>query len=403
MPEPVPDVAIAGAGPVGLYLAVLLLQQGLSVRVYERRRTRERHSRAIGIHPPALRALALAGTAAAMVRDGVPIRSGLAMSRGREVGTMDFGGVAEDFPFILALPQFRTEEILEERVLALDPGAIVRGAEVTRLMDDGGAIAFTVRSAMGGTSAAALTAGVFVAADGARSGLREYFGPRVAMRSYPDHYLMGDFAAGDLDPEQAVLFLEPDGIVESFPLPGNLRRWVVRLPEPARNADATELARRVHQRTGIDPAPSTNTMLSAFSVRSAIVQDCVRGRAVLLGDAAHEISPIGGQGMNLGWLDAVSLAPLVPRIVAGPYPARELRDYGRARRRAALVARRQAEVNMLLGRPLPAPLLTARNAAVAAAAALPTVNKWVAGRFTMQSGTSRPHNSPGLPADRLEP
>ncbi|MFD5277800.1 FAD-dependent oxidoreductase [Pseudarthrobacter sp. NPDC058362] len=390
VPEARPDVAIAGGGPVGLYLAVLLLQQGLSVRVYEQRRTRERHSRAIGIHPPALRALALAGAASAMVRDGVPIRSGLAMSRGRVVGRMDFGGVAEDFPFILALPQFRTEEILEERVLALDSGAIVRGAKVTGVADDDGAVTFTVRYTTGGTPPAVLTAGVLVAADGARSGLRDYFGPAVVRRNYPDHYLMGDFAAGDLDAERAVLFLEPDGIVESFPLPGHLRRWVVRLPAPAGNADATELGRLVRQRTGINPAPATNTMLSAFSVRSAIARDSVRGRAVLLGDAAHEISPIGGQGMNLGWLDAASLAPLMPRILAGPYPAGELRDYGRARHRAALVARRQAEINMLLGRPLPAPLLTARNAAVGAAAAVPTVNRWVARRFTMQSDTSGP-------------
>ncbi|MFJ6026773.1 FAD-dependent oxidoreductase [Pseudarthrobacter sp. NPDC092424] len=384
MAEPGPDVAIAGAGPVGLYLAALLLQQGLSVRVYEQRHTRERHSRAIGVHPPALRALDRAGAASAMVRDGAPIRSGAAMSRGREVGIMDFGRVAEDFPFILALPQFRTEEILEERVLALDPEAIVRGTEVTHLTDDGGAVTFSVRRAAGGTPRAALTAGVLVAADGARSGLREYFGSHVARRSYPDHYLMGDFSAGDLDPERALLFLEPEGIVESFPLPGGLRRWVVRLSAPAGDADASDLARLVSQRTGISPAPATNTMLSAFSVRSAIARETVRGRAILLGDAAHEISPIGGQGMNLGWLDAASVAPLVRRILTGPWPERQIRAYRHARRRAATVARRQAEINMMLGRPLPAPLLTVRNAAVGTAAAVPAVNRWVARRFTMQ-------------------
>lgn len=385
MPESLPDVAIAGAGPVGLYLAALLLQEGLRVRVYERRHKRERHSRAIGIHPPALHALARVGAARDMVRDGVEIRSGRAMSRGREVGTMDFGRVSEQFPFILSLPQFRTEEILEEQVLAHDPRALVRGVAVTGIMgDDGGLVTFATRAIGGGASQAVHTAGVLVAADGARSGLREHFGPHVARKHYPDHYLMGDFAGGQLDPETAVLFLEPDGIVESLPLPGNIRRWVVRLADPAPHAGAEALARLVHQRTGISPDPATSTMLSAFSVRSAIARNTVRGRTMMLGDAAHEISPIGGQGMNLGWLDAAALAPLIPRLLAGPHPARELREYQVTRFRAARQARRQAEINMMLGRPLPLPLLAFRSAAIGAAAAVPAVNKWVARRFTMQ-------------------
>ena len=45
------------------------------------------------------------------------------------------------------------------------------------------------------------------------------------VRAYPDTYLMGDFA-GTADPGTAVIYLEPDGVVESFPLPGGVRRWV---------------------------------------------------------------------------------------------------------------------------------------------------------------------------------
>jgi 2-polyprenyl-6-methoxyphenol hydroxylase-like FAD-dependent oxidoreductase len=299
---------------------------------------------------------------------------------------MDFTHVSEEFPFILALPQFRTEEILKERVLALDPQAIVCGIEVTHISDDGGGVTFATRPTGGGTPSAVRSAGVLVAADGARSRLRASFGPHVDRRTYPDHYLMGDFdnLDLDLDPETAVLFLEPEGIVESFPLPGNLRRWVVRLGAPASKAGAADLARLVHQRTGMGPDPATNSMLSAFSVRSAIARDTVRGRTMMLGDAAHEISPIGGQGMNLGWLDAAALAPLIPRILAGPHPEREIREYQHVRRRAAHLARRQAEINMMLGRPLPPPLLAIRNAAVGTAAAFPAVNRWVARRFTMQ-------------------
>ncbi|MDT0168706.1 NAD(P)/FAD-dependent oxidoreductase [Pseudarthrobacter sp. BRE9] len=383
------DVLIAGGGPVGLYLAAALLQEGVAVKVLERRQSRNRHTRAIGIHPPALEALAGIQVAASMVREGIRIRSGMAVSGGKTVGTMTFDAVSEDYPFVLALPQFRTEELLEDRVRALDAGALVRGANVTGVRDDGGKVTIAVQSSAGaavrsGSHNRSATAALLVAADGARSRLRGALGVPVDRKSYPDHYLMGDFDDGSGYGDKAVLFLEPEGIVESFPLPGRVRRWVVRLERPAApEAGPLELAELVQRRTGFLPDAATNSMLSAFSVRATTARRMVTGRTVLLGDAAHEISPIGGQGMNLGWLDASELVPVICAALAGEPTGRRLRDFEKGRRRAAAVSRRQAEINMLLGRPLPRPLLRVRTAAIGAAAAVPMVNQWAARRFTM--------------------
>ena len=379
------DVLIAGGGPVGLYLAAALLQEGVSVKVLEQRQSRNRHTRAIGIHPPALKALAGVKVAADMVQEGVRIRAGMAVSGGKTVGTMAFDDVSTEFPFVLALPQFRTEELLENRVRALDPGAVVRGAQVTGVTDDGGRVTVAFDSGSGaGRCSGSAGAALLAVADGARSGLRNALGIPVSGRTYPDHYLMGDFDECTHYGEKAVLFLEPEGIVESFPLPGGVRRWVVRLDRPAPpGATADGLADLVRGRTGFLPNAATNTMLSAFSVRSALAGRTVAGRAVLLGDAAHEISPIGGQGMNLGWLDAAEVVPVICAALAGRPVGRQLREFEKRRRQAAVLARRQAEVNMMLGRPLPAPLLSVRTAAIGAAAAVPAVNCWVARRFTM--------------------
>ena len=385
MAELAADVVIAGGGPVGLYLAALLLQEGVAVKVLERRQSRNRHTRAIGIHPPALQALARVGVAAAMVPAGVRIREGVALSGGRTVGTMSFGSVSADFPFVLALPQFRTEQILEDHVRTLDPDALVRGANVTGFTDDGGRVTVRFESREHASRGPALArAALLVAADGARSGLRDALGGPASRRTYPDHYLMGDFDDGSDLGEKAALFLEQQGIVESFPLPGGIRRWVVRLNRPAGAATAADLAGLVVRRTGIHPDPATTSMLSAFSVSSVMARRIVAGRAILLGDAAHEISPIGGQGMNLGWLDAEALAPLVSAALAGAPPNRQFRDFEVSRRKAAARARRQAEINMALGRPLPAPLLRFRTAALGAAASIPALNRWAARRFTMQ-------------------
>jgi 2-polyprenyl-6-methoxyphenol hydroxylase-like FAD-dependent oxidoreductase len=379
------DVVIVGAGPVGLYLAAALLQEGITVRVLERRPARDAHSRAIGIHPPALAALDGVNVAYAMVREGVPIRTGMAVSGGKTVGTMRFDTVSEDFPFVLALPQFRTEQLLEDRVRALDSGALLRGVQATAVTDDGGRPSVSVQAQPGATQGSRnFTASLVVAADGARSHFRDVLGVPVHRRTYPDHYLMGDFADPGIHGDMAVLFLEPGGIVESFPLPGGVRRWVVRLTRPAETAGAGDLAELVQQRTGIRPDPGTNSMLSAFSVRSTLVRRMVVGRTILIGDAAHEISPIGGQGMNLGWLDAQALVPLIREAVAGRPMDHGFRKFDETRRRAAILARRQSEINMMLGRPLPPALLRLRIAGVGAAAATPALNRWVARRFTMQ-------------------
>ncbi len=88
--------------------------------------------------------------------------------------------------------------------------------------------------------------------------------------------------------------------------------------------------------------------------------------------------------MNLGWLDAESVLPIILAALQGRPTGAALRGFDAARRRAATAARRQAEVNMALGRPLPAGVLRARNTAIARVAAVPALNAFVARRFTMQ-------------------
>jgi 2-polyprenyl-6-methoxyphenol hydroxylase-like FAD-dependent oxidoreductase len=71
---------------------------------------------------------------------------------------------------------------------------------------------------------------------------------------------------------------------------------------------------------------------------------------ILCGDAAHLMSPIGGQGMNTGWADAEFVAEMLHMIERhGACPARLLRAYDRCRRRAAATARRRAAAGMWLG------------------------------------------------------
>ncbi|WP_236770950.1 FAD-dependent oxidoreductase, partial [Acinetobacter johnsonii] len=71
----------------------------------------------------------------------------------------------------------------------------------------------------------------------------------------------------------------------------------------------------VEARTGIPLELEDGMTPTVFVAAQHTAPGTHRGRVVLLGDAAHEISPIGGQGMNLGWTDAVRLATELARCL----------------------------------------------------------------------------------------
>ena len=186
--------------------------------------------------------------------------------------------------------------------------------------------------------------------------------------------------SGGLAATTALLAFERGGVVESFPLPGGWRRWVVLTDRLWHEAGAADLAGIVRDRTGIElnaasateqERERTDDSLSTFAVRQHLASRMAAGRIALLGDAAHEVSPIGGQGMNLGWLDAAALAPALELAVRGGHEleSRALREYDLRRRFAARRAVAQAAFNMQIGREASGARLGVRNATRAGAGA----------------------------------
>ncbi|WP_295818736.1 FAD-dependent monooxygenase [uncultured Deinococcus sp.] len=342
------EVAVVGGGPVGLYLGLLLAHAGVDVRVLERRAAVSPHSRAVGLHPPALEAFdELDGLGHTLAQQGVRIRRGVVRGPSRTLGELSFAGTSATHPYVLALPQRQTETVLEQALCARNPDALTRGVEVTALVDRGVEAQLTVQ---GEGRTRQLHARYVVAADGRRSAVRDAAGLPFPGHTYPMTYLMGDFPDTTAYGTDAAITLSAGGVVESFPLPGGLRRWVAQTPALVAQPQAHQLTRLLADRTGLHVPAGECTMLSAFEVRRHLAPRFRAGRILLAGDAAHEVSPIGGQGMNLGWLDARDLAPRLVAALQGD--TGPLDGYGRARRHSAARAARQAELNMWLARPL---------------------------------------------------
>ncbi|WP_255523526.1 NAD(P)/FAD-dependent oxidoreductase [Salinibacterium sp. ZJ450] len=363
---------IVGGGPVGLLLAVLLAGCGIDVAVLERRAEASTRTRAIGIHPPALAVLGEAGIADEVLRRSVPIRQGVARSGGRTLGRLRFD------PAIRALPQWQTERMLRARLAELNPDALRMGVEASTAEQRGGRV--TVQ-----TSAGRIEARFVVAADGARSRIRDSADIAWVPLGGRLNYLMADLPDTSPYGSTAVLSFERGGVVESFPMPDRKRRWVALTPTPVENPSCELLARLVRERTGDTLLPGGTA--SGFEARQHLASRMVSGRVALVGDAGHEISPIGGQGMNLGWLDAADLARTLTQALRHPQSALftdvMLAGYDRRRRRSAWIAARQAGFNMSMGRPAGAVALVARTALMRTLAAPPT-RELLAKAFTMR-------------------
>ncbi|MCU1443468.1 MAG: oxidoreductase [Cryobacterium sp.] len=371
------EVLIVGGGPVGMLLACLLASRDIDVTVLEQRTEPSMRSRAIGIHPPSLAALDTIGVADALLSRAVRIQAGEVYCDGRRLGRLSFEGAARRYPFVVALPQYETEALLRARFEEFRPDGIRGGVRVVgvREVDD----RVDVLTADGAT----LDARFVVGADGARSAVRASVGVPWRSLGRTESYLMADFPASAGEDSTAVLYFERGGVVESFPLPGGRRRWVAMTDGLKGDASSADLAGIVRSRTRVDLPLSTDPP-SPFVARQHLASSMVSGRVALIGDAAHEISPIGGQGMNLGWLDAVALAPALESAVRNPQAAASvLGEFDDRRRRSARVSARQAAFNMSMGRPAAGVRLGARNALVRTLA-LPPASAVVARAFTMR-------------------
>ncbi len=184
-----------------------------------------------------------------------------------------------------------------------------------------------------------LQAKLVIGADGARSPLRGLLGIQASERDYPQRAVVANFATSAPHRDCAYQWFGEHGILALLPLPGDRCSIVwsapVALAETLMQLDAETLAQRVTELSNrvlgelrpVTPAQS-------FPLRLIEVERCVAHRVALVGDAAHVVHPLAGQGMNLGFGDLQVLLDTVRRRepFRDPGDLMLLRRYERARR-----------------------------------------------------------------------
>jgi 2-octaprenyl-6-methoxyphenol hydroxylase len=310
------DVIIVGGGPVGLCQALALtrFQSGMRVALVDRRPfTVPDDKRAFALSAGVRRVLDALGVWPALIPDATAIDAMKISDSGRgDISRPVFltfeGDVVPGEPYAHMVPNRALTAALlqaaESRVEFIAPaevaGYVAEFADASLSLKDG----------------RVLRAPLIVAADGAMSGLRQMAGIGVVSHDYHQSGVVTTIAHELPHAGTAYEHFRPAGPFASLPLSGNRSSlvWTESTEEAARLKSlpledaATEIEAAMGSSLG---TVSVEEGLQSFPLRLQLARAFVSPRLALIGDAAHVIHPLAGQGLNLGFKDVAALTETV--------------------------------------------------------------------------------------------
>jgi len=339
------EVAIVGAGPVGLTLAIALAQFGVSVVLLDEGNLKKEGSRAICFSKRSLEIFGRLGVAEPMLQKGVEWNVGRIYYRDKEIDCFTLSPEKySKYPAFINLQQYYVEKFLEDaagkeknieirrmhKVFGLEAAALENG-------QPGGHVKLKVLSP---ESEYGLEAKFVIACDGSKSTIRHLMGLDMQGERFEERFLITDFIMEEgFPPERRFWFDPPFAPGQSVLMhkqPDNCWRLDFKLGKSADNALANDHAFiREKIKNVVGDRPFEIAWASIYSFSNKMLEKFVYGQVIFAGDAAHVLSPFGARGANSGIEDADNLAWKLAQVIKSGAPASLLQTYDRERAAAA--------------------------------------------------------------------
>ena len=348
------DVIINGGGMVGATLGCLLAQAGRSVAVIEAFETSPFSQDAA--HDLRVSAISRASQQALMASGAWDNIISMRVSPYEIMDVWDEAGDGHVRFDAAELGEPNLGYIIENKVIQLaladaliaHPNAtLLRPQSLASFVVDSDQVVVTLSS--GDT----LSASLLVGADGANSTVRQLAGIEVSVDDYGQSGLVAVVKTEKPHEFTAWQRFQSTGPLAFLPLSDGSSSIVWTLPSDradyylslGKKAFKEELAKALDHKLG---KITTVSQRAAFPLRGSQATPYVVERVALVGDAAHTIHPLAGQGVNLGLKDVVELAELINNTQHDVGGMKLLRRYERARRGDNLLTMKAMEAFRLL-------------------------------------------------------
>jgi 3-(3-hydroxy-phenyl)propionate hydroxylase len=330
-------VVVVGAGPVGLTTAIDLVLHGMPVVLLDDSDRIGDGSRGICYAKRTLEILDRLGLGERLVAQGVTWKLGKIYLGDEIVVAFDLlPEPGHKMPAFINLQQFYLEKALVDRAGELDVDLRWRN-RVVGIAQGNDQARFTIETPDGPYQ---IDADWVIAADGARSSVRDLLGLQFAGQSFEDKFLIADVRmAAELPTERRFWFDPPfhsGGSALMHRQPDNVWRIDLALGADA-DIEAEQRPERVLPRLKkvLGDTPFELEWVSLYRFNCCRLDRFVHGRVIFVGDAAHQVSPFGARGGNSGMQDAENLAWKLAAVLRGQARPALLDSYERERIQAA--------------------------------------------------------------------
>lgn len=344
------DCCIVGGGPAGAVLALLLARQGIPVMLLEAHKDFDRDFRGDTIHPSVMEIMDELGLSDRLLQlPHTKMRQLRIQTAEDSVTLADFSHLKTNYPYITMLPQVKFLEFITQEAHKYSSFQLVMGANVQELIVEDGVV-HGIRY-RGGGGWHEVRAKLTVGADGRHSKLRQLGGFESIETSPPMDVLWFRLPRKPEDPEGGMGRITQGHLIAMLDR-GDEWQLAYVIPkggyQQLRAAGLEELKKSVVEvvpelsdaygglRQRIDYLNDWS-QVAFLSVESSRVKRWYRPGLLLIGDAAHIMSPVGGVGINYAIQDAVVTA----NAIAKPLKKQnlELKDLAKVQRQRELPTR----------------------------------------------------------------